>query len=166
MSALRYLIFVSIALGFACQPASQTTVDTSTPEPAPDFQLLLGEEFQNAQAYQPTETITMDLTGDGQPEKIVLQPVPNRLNLVIADGVKQTATTILAGPGKGNYDWVDYWGIVQDSIAEKATVVDGAVVGSTMVKLPHPAIVFRKLEAAGGMIAYYDSAYHWIPQAK
>lgn len=108
----------------------------------------------------------MDLTGDGQPEEIKLQPVPDRLNLVITDGATKTPTTVLAGPGKGNYDWVDYWGIVQDSVTSKTTVVDGQVIGGADVSLPFPAVVFRNEESGGGMIAFLDNGYQWIQQAK
>lgn len=165
MPAYKYLAFLILMLGMACQSDGQEETAKEAITSERDFQQLLAEEFQNVQAYSIREGILMDLTGDGQPEQIKLQPVPDRLNLVITDGASQIAATVLAGPGKGNFDWVDYWGVVQDSTVSKVTVVEDKIVGGTTIKLPYPALVFRQDETGGGMIAFLDGSYQWIHQA-
>ncbi|MEM7659594.1 MAG: hypothetical protein AAF399_25995 [Bacteroidota bacterium] len=64
-----------------------------------------------------------------------------------------------------DFDWVDYWGIVQDSNTYEIQVIDGEIQGDSFVPLPHSSIFLRQEEVGGGVISWQSGSFLWIHQA-
>lgn len=63
------------------------------------------------------------------------------------------------------FDWVDYWGLVEDKETSETTFADnGDVLGSKAVKLQNPSIALGASELGGGLITFLNGKYVWIHQ--
>ena len=63
------------------------------------------------------------------------------------------------------FDWVDYWGLVEDKETSETTFTeDGDVLDSKTVNLKNPSIALGKDEVGGGLITYLNGKYVWIHQ--
>ena len=63
------------------------------------------------------------------------------------------------------FDWVDYWGLVEDRETSETTFADdGDVLGSKEVKLQNPSIALGADEVGGGLITFLNGKYVWIHQ--
>ncbi|RIW18694.1 hypothetical protein D0X99_03150 [Algoriphagus lacus] len=125
--------------------------------------------FEKAALYKLTDTITADFNGDGILDKAFYKKENQNSGIIIKHG--QTNEVVKIGFGKQfahmtEFDWVDYWGLVEDKETSETTFTeDGDVLGSKDVKLQNPSIVLGADEVGGGLITFIDRKYVWIHQA-
>ncbi|MEM9921965.1 MAG: hypothetical protein AAF990_27925, partial [Bacteroidota bacterium] len=127
----------------------------------------LSSEFKNAILFELSDTIKADFNGDGNPDQAIFTKGPNT-GITIQHG--KTNEVVRLGFGKPlahltDFDWVDFWGLVQDADSYQMLVEQGKVMGDTMVQLENPSIVVRQEESGGGLITFKEGAYRWIHQA-
>ena len=124
--------------------------------------------FEKATLYKLTDTITADFNGDGFLDKAVYKKDKETSGIIIIHG--KTNDQVKIGFGKQfahmtEFDWVDYWGLVQDKETTETTFTeDGDVLDSKTVKLKNPSIALGKDEVGGGLITYRNGKYEWIHQ--
>ncbi len=125
--------------------------------------------FKKATLYNLTDTITADFNGDGILDKAVYKKENATSGIIIKHG--QTNEELKIGFGKPfahmtEFDWVDYWGLVEDKETSETTFTeDGDVLGSKEVKLQNPSIALGANEAGGGLITFINGKYVWIHQS-
>lgn len=124
--------------------------------------------FEKATFYHLTYTITADFNGDGIEDKACFKKENQHSGIIIKHG--QTNEVVKIGFGKqfahmAEFDWVDYWGLVEDKTTSETTFSeDGDVLGSKDVKLQHPSIALGADEQGGGLITFKNGKYVWIHQ--
>jgi hypothetical protein len=124
--------------------------------------------FEKAALYKLTDTITADFNGDGILDKAFYKKENQNSGIIIKHG--QTNEVVKIGFGKQfahmtEFDWVDYWGLVEDRQTIETTFTeDGDVLGSKDVKLQNPSIVLGADEVGGGLITFLNGKYVWIHQ--
>jgi hypothetical protein len=124
--------------------------------------------FEKATLYKLTDTITADFNGDGFEDKAYFKKENQNSGIIIKHG--QTNEVVKIGFGKKfahmtEFDWVDYWGLVEDKETSETTFTeDGDVLGSKDVKLQNPSIVLGADELGGGLITFLNGKYVWIHQ--
>jgi hypothetical protein len=110
-----------------------------------------------------------DFNGDGILDKAVYKKENATSGIIIKHG--QTNEELKIGFGKPfahmtEFDWVDYWGLVEDKETSETTFTeDGDVLGSKEVKLQNPSIALGANEAGGGLITFINGKYVWIHQS-
>jgi len=125
--------------------------------------------FEKATLYKLTDTITADFNGDRIEDKAYFKKESQNSGIIIKHG--QTKEVVKIGFGKQfahltEFDWVDYWGLVEDKKTSKTTFTkDGDVLGSKEVKLQNPSIILGADEIGGGLITFIHGKYVWIHQA-
>lgn len=130
---------------------------------------LLGYEFKRAELIGLKDSIREDLNGDGFLDKAIFTNEDGKSGILIMDG--QTNEEIKIGLGNefeemgDDFSWVDYWGIVRDSITYEIIIENAEILGDTIVQLDNPSIVVRKEEVGGGLITFRNGKYEWIHQA-
>jgi hypothetical protein len=63
------------------------------------------------------------------------------------------------------FDWVDYWGLVEDKETIEVTLTEeGDILESITVTLKNPSIVLGNNDFGGGLITYRNGKYEWIHQ--
>lgn len=147
------------------QLAKQTTIDENQTE---EFRKQSLNGFEKATLYKLTDTITADFNGDGFLDKAIYKKEKETSGIVIIHG--KTNEQVKIGFGKQfahmtEFDWVDYWGLVEDKETSETTFTeDGDVLDSKTVNLKNPSIALGKDEVGGGLITYLNGKYVWIHQ--
>ncbi len=124
--------------------------------------------FEKAKLYKLTDTITADFNGDGTLDKAFYKKDNGTSGIIIRHG--KTNEEVKIGFGKQfelmrEFDWVDYWGLVEDRETSETTFSeDGDVLGSKDVKLQNPSIALGADELGGGLITFLNGKYVWIHQ--
>ena len=126
-------------------------------------------EFENYEEFQLTDTIQIDLNGNGIFEKIYFENQDCRKILITEKG----QGLISIGCGKEDFDgfpntvnWVDLWCVVSDNkVWEVLFKQDGDIDKDTIVNLERPSLYIGKEEAGGGIITYRDEKLYWIHQS-
>lgn len=124
--------------------------------------------FKKATLYKLTDTISADFNGDGIIDKAFYRKENGTSGIIIKHG--QTNEVIKIGFGKSfahftEFDWVDYWGLVEDRETSETTFTeDGDVLGSKEVKLQNHSIALGADEVGGGLITFINGKYVWIHQ--
>jgi hypothetical protein len=125
-------------------------------------------DYKKATFYNLTDTITADFNGDGILDKAFYKKEKETSGIIIKHG--QTNEEFKIGFGKPfaemkEFDWVDYWGLVEDKETSETTFADdGDVLGSKTVKLQNPSIALGASELGGGLITFIHGKYVWIHQ--
>jgi len=178
---LTLLLLASCRQPNSDQTTSNTSDTTSIIQNPTDHQNLKENEnseeynrkkslsgFEKATLYKLADTLTADFNGDGTIDRAFYKKENETSGIIIIHG--QTNEEIRIGFGKqfaemGDFNWVDYWGLVQDKETSETTFSDdGEVIGSRDVKLQNPSIVLGKDEVGGGLITYLNGKYEWIHQ--
>ncbi len=147
------------------QLAKQTTIDENQTE---EFRKQSLSGFEKATLYKLTDTITADFNGDGFLDKAIYKKEKETSGIVIIH--YKTNEQVKIGFGKQfahmtEFDWVDYWGLVEDKETSETTFTeDGEVLDSKTVNLKNPSIALGKDEVGGGLITYLNGKYVWIHQ--
>ncbi|MCH3882987.1 MULTISPECIES: hypothetical protein [Tenacibaculum] len=125
-------------------------------------------EFKNYKEYRVTDTISIDLNGNGIFERIYFDK-KDCPKLIIEEKEKDL---ISIGCGKEEYSgfpnaigWVNLWCVVSDKETFEIIVEDGELVGDRIVNLERPSIYFGKEEAGGGIITYRNGELYWVHQS-
>tara|TARA_R110002051_G_scaffold323778_1_gene418490 strand:+ start:823 stop:1419 length:597 start_codon:yes stop_codon:yes gene_type:complete len=125
-------------------------------------------EFKNYREYCVTDTINIDLNGNGILERIYFDK-KDCPKLIIEE---KGQNLISIGCGKEEYNgfpnaigWVDLWCVVFDKETFELLVKDGELVGDKIVNLERPSIYVGKEEAGGGIITYRYGELYWIHQS-
>lgn len=172
-----HVIVVPLCLLFACglsnTPDQKAPAVPGTPSNAADTLAYrlddLRQSFYDAQPFDLDDTIRVDLTGDGTPDQAVFVREKEKAGIVITDGRTRKQTKIGLGhpfePMTDDFSWVDYWGLVRDTSTYEIVVSEGEILGDTIVRLEHPAIVLRRDEVGGGLIVYRNGRFVWVHQA-
>lgn len=124
--------------------------------------------FEKLTLYKLTDTISADFNGDGIIDKAIYKKEINTSGIIIIHG--KTNDEVRIGFGKEfahltEFNWVDYWGFVEDKVTSEVTFSeDGDVLGSKVVKLQNPSIALGANELGGGLITFMNGKYVWIHQ--
>jgi outer membrane biogenesis lipoprotein LolB len=134
-----------------------------------DFQRqTLSSEFKNAKLYNLTDTIEADFNGDGNVDKAVFIKDNQNSGIIIKHG--ETLSQVKIGFGQPfahltNFNWVDFWGLVNDSTSYEILFNETDIICDTIIRLENPSIVVRKEEVGGGLITFKNGEYKWIHQS-
>jgi hypothetical protein len=128
----------------------------------------LSYEFKDATLFKLTDTIIADFNGDGNTDQAIFKKENETSGIIITHG--ETNQKIKIGFGESfahltEFNWVDYWGLVNDSETYEIVIEDAEIIGDREVKLNNPSIVVRKEEVGGGLITFKDGKYIWVHQA-
>ncbi|MFI1770208.1 hypothetical protein [Thalassobellus citreus] len=125
-------------------------------------------EFNNYKEYRVTDTISLDLNGNGILERIYFDK-KDCPKLIIEE---KGQDLISIGCGKEEYNgfpnaigWVNLWCVVSDKETFEVIVKDGELVGDKIVNLERPSIYVGKEEAGGGIITYRNGELYWVHQS-
>ncbi|MCG8750566.1 hypothetical protein [Tenacibaculum finnmarkense] len=125
-------------------------------------------EFKNYKEYRVTDTISLDLNGNGILERIYFDK-KDCPKLIIEEKGKDL---ISIGCGKEEYKgfpnaigWVNLWCVVSDEETFEIIVEDGELVGDKIVNLERPSVYLGKEEAGGGIITYRNGELYWVHQS-
>lgn len=185
------LVFMVATVWSACKPApvptEEITVETTAApansqvnNPEPLQQAVQESEysacerdisgvFENARCFELQDVLKVDLNGDKVSEEISFEDLSEGAYLTIKDG--QSGAEVRFGPGHPlagigeDFRWVEYWGILYDTITYEIVIEDGEVMGDTTVKLTHPSLFLRQSEVGGGLISFQNGRYRWVHQA-
>lgn len=133
-----------------------------------DFRNQFLSEFEKATLYKLTDTIAADFNGDGIIDKAFYKKEKETSGIILQHG--RTNEVVKIGFGKQfahmtEFDWVDYWGLVEDRETSETTLSeDGDVLGSKKVTLQNPSIALGAVEIGGGLITFLHGKYVWIHQ--
>jgi hypothetical protein len=147
------------------QTDKQATTDKKETE---DYRKQALSGFEKATLYKLTDTITADFNGDGFLDKAIYKKDNETSGIIVIHG--NTNEQVKIGFGKQfahitEFNWVDYWGVVQDKETSETTFTeDGDVLGSKTVKLKNPSIALGADEVGGGLITFLNGKYVWIHQ--
>ena len=126
-------------------------------------------EFKNYREYRISDTINIDLNGNGIVESIYFEDKDCPKLLIKEKGQE----LISIGCGKEEYKgfpnavgWVDLWCVVSDKkVWEVLFTGDGDIDKDTIVDLERPSVYIGKEEAGGGIITYRNGKLYWIHQS-
>ncbi len=125
-------------------------------------------EFKNFKEYRVTDTISIDLNGNGILERIYFDKKYCPKLIIKEEG----QDLISIGCGVEEYDgfpnavgWVNLWCVVSDKETFEIIVEDGELVGEKIVNLERPSIYVGKEEAGGGIITYRNGELYWVHQS-
>jgi len=128
----------------------------------------LSYEFKDATIFKLTDTITADFNGDGNVDQAIFKKENETSGIIITHGKIDEEVKIGFGEQLAHlteFNWVDFWGLVNDRETYEIIIEDAEIIGDKEVKLNNPSIVVRKEEAGGGLITFKDGKYVWIHQA-
>jgi hypothetical protein len=128
----------------------------------------LSYEFREVTIFKLTDTIIADFNGDGKLDQAIFRKENETSGIIITHG--ETNEVIKIGFGERfahltEFNWVDFWGIVNDSETYEVVIEDDEIIGGRIVMLENPSIVVRKEEVGGGLITFKERKYVWIHQA-
>jgi len=125
-------------------------------------------DFKDYREYCVTDTINIDLNGNGILERIYFDK-KDCPKLIIEE---KGQDLISIGCEKEEYKgfpnaigWVNLWCVVSDKETFEILVKDGELVGDKIVNLERPSIYVGKEEAGGGIITYRNGELYWIHQS-
>jgi len=126
--------------------------------------------YEKAILFQLTDTITADFNGDGYLDKATLTKENETSGLIIKHGKNNEHIKIGFGKSFSTWEdfdlnWVDFWGLVNDSETYEIVIEDAEIIGERKVNLVNPSIVVRKEDAGGGLITFRNGKYEWIHQS-
>lgn len=128
----------------------------------------LSYEFKNAAIFKLTDTLKADFNGDGKLDQALFKIENETSGIVLAHGETNEIIKIGFGVPFGHltqFNWVDYWGLVNDSETFEIVIQEGEIIGGKEVKLDNPSIFVRKEEVGGGIITFKSGKYIWIHQS-
>ena len=124
--------------------------------------------FKNYKEYKITDTVNIDLNGNGILEKIYFD-YKDCPKLFIKEKGKKT---ISIGCRKNDYEgfpnaigWVDLWCVVYDKETFEGIIKDGEILDDKIIKLERPSLFVGKEEAGGGIITYRNGKLYWVHQS-
>jgi len=124
--------------------------------------------FKDYREYCVTDTINIDLNGNGILERIYFDK-KDCPKLIIEE---KGQDLISIGCGKEEYKgfpnaigWVNLWCVVSDKETFEILVEDGELVGDKTVTLERPSVYVGKEEAGGGIITYRNGELYWVHQS-
>lgn len=125
--------------------------------------------FQNFEEYDLTDTIEVDISGDGLNEKIYF--TKDSCKQIIIERLNQKNISI--GCNETKYldypelvDWVNFWGVVKvKKTWEVLFTATGDLEKDTVVQLEHPSIYIGKREVGGGIITFKEDKVRWVHQS-
>lgn len=128
----------------------------------------IDSEFINVTLYSLTDTIEADFNGDGNIDKAIFVKKDGSSGIIFKHGF--TNTEIRIGFGQlfshlTEFNWVDFWGLVNDSTSYEIIFNETDIIGDTIVRLENPSIVVQKEEVGGGLITFKNGKYKWIHQS-
>jgi len=132
-------------------------------------QFKLKTVYEKAKLYSLTDTIKADFNGDGVLDKATFIKQNGTSGIIIIHG--KTNENVRIGFGEPfsdiiEFDWVDYWGLVEDEKTLETTFHEsGDVMGSKNVTLKNPSIALGADESGGGLITFRDGKYVWVHQS-
>jgi hypothetical protein len=126
-------------------------------------------EFEDYKEYRISDTINVDLNGNGILESVYFENNDCPKILIKEDGKE----LISIGCGSEGFygfpkaiDWVDLWCVVSDKIVwEVLFTENGDIDKDTIANLERPSIYIGKEEAGGGIITYRNGKPYWIQQS-
>nr|WP_299170869.1 hypothetical protein [uncultured Allomuricauda sp.] len=125
-------------------------------------------EFKKYKEYRITDTISIDLNGNGILERVYFEKKDCPKLMIEERG----RNPISIGCGKEEYKgfpnaigWVNLWCVVYDKETFEIIVEDGELIGDKTVNLERPSIYVGKEEAGGGIITYKNGKLYWIHQS-
>jgi len=126
-------------------------------------------KFKNYKEYRITDTISIDLNGNGILESVYFDN-KDCSKILIREKDKEL---ISIGCGKEDYmgfpnavGWVDLWCVVSDKgVWEVLFTDDGDIDKDTIINLERPSIYIGKEEAGGGIITYRNGKLYWVHQS-
>ncbi|MEI9943563.1 MAG: hypothetical protein WDN26_05020 [Chitinophagaceae bacterium] len=128
----------------------------------------LKAEFKNFKIYTITDTIKADFNGD-KIFDLAYFTHDNKKEIYIIDGKTKTATKVGLDKSFGDmgtdFDWVDFWGTINDPETYDAVVKDDEVVGARKAKLKNISLFVRRDEVGGGVITFKNGKYIWVHQS-
>ncbi len=173
-------LFLSLVLFVSCNQESQqpteiedVTIDTNVVEVGEDtlveeLNRLPTEESQKDTGYSLTDTIHIDLNGNGIIDQVYFVEDSCKRLIVEENG------NFLIEIGCGREDenglpnavgWIDHWYIVRDLEQSEFIAVDGDLLGDKEVILERPSIYVGKEEAGGGIITFLKGKPYWVHQS-
>ncbi len=159
---MKIIAYILLLLTFNNFGQSNSSVDI-------DFQKQsLDNEFKKATLFQLTDTIVADFNGDGNLDQATFRKKNKTSGIIIKHG--KTNEEVKIGFGEPfdyltEFNWVDFWGLVNDSETYEIVFENNEIVGDRTVTLENPSIVLRKEEVGGGVITFKDGKYQWIHQS-
>jgi len=129
---------------------------------------FLSIEFKSSTQYNLQDTIVADFNGDEKFDQAIYIKTNKTSGIKIIDGASQS--TLKIGFGHlfahiADFDWVEYWGLVNDTQSYEIIFDEEEVADARDVVLEHPSIVLRQTDAFGGIITFRNGQYDWIHQA-
>lgn len=127
----------------------------------------LSYEFKDATIFKLTDTISADFNGDGKLDQAIFKKENKTSGIIITHGEIDEEVKIGFGEQLAHlteFNWVDFWGLVNDSVTHEIVVENGEIIGDRKVELENPSIVVRQEEAGGGLITFKNGKYEWIHQ--
>jgi hypothetical protein len=125
-------------------------------------------EFKNYKEHKITDTINIDLNGNGILEQIYFDNKDCPKLLIKEKGQEM----ISIGCGKEDYEgfpnaigWVDLWCVVSDKETFEVIIKGGDILGDEIVSLERPSLFIGKEEAGGGIITYKNGKLYWVHQS-
>tara|TARA_B100000508_G_scaffold34889_1_gene27098 strand:- start:316 stop:837 length:522 start_codon:yes stop_codon:yes gene_type:complete len=146
--------------------ASSTIESNNNPEEY--RQKTLNMSFDIATLFNLKDTIKADFNGDGATDKAIFIKDNETSGIIYIHG--KTNEKVRIGFGEQfahmtEFDWVDYWGLVEDKKTSKTAFdEDGDIIGSKEVTLQNPSIALGADELGGGLITFINGEYVWIHQ--
>ncbi len=126
-------------------------------------------EFKNYKEYKITDTISIDLNGNGVLEKIYFDRKDCPKIIIKEKGQK----LISFGCGNNDFkgfpkkiDWVDLWCVVFDKNVWEVTFKENGDIDNDITsRLERPSLYIGKKGAGGGIITYKNKNLYWIHQS-
>ena len=128
----------------------------------------LNSEFENVKHFKLTDSIAADFNGDGQEDQAIFRKEGGTSGIIITHGKSNEEIKIGFGQKFGyltEFNWVDFWGLVEDSTTYEIIIENAEIIGDTTVRLRNPSIVIRKEEVGGGVITFRNGRYEWVHQS-
>ena len=127
-------------------------------------------EFKNFKEFRLTDTLHIDLNGNGILEKVYFENTTCSKIIIKEEGEQ---IQISLGCRKQNYkefpdtlDWVNLWWIVSDKETFEVLVKEVELIRNKIVNLERPCLYIGEEEFGGGIITYKKEELHWIHQPK
>lgn len=126
-------------------------------------------EFESTTLFQVDDTISGDFNRDGL-EDVAMFTQRNGKQQLEIHHAENSIPIIIGGHSSfekigEDFSWVDYWGVIQDSLTQEILIRNGEIVGDTVREIQSPSLVLRKDEVGGGVITFVNGDYIWIHQA-
>ena len=141
----------------------------SDPTDSVDYQnSSLNSEFENAKYFKLSDSIVADFNGDGQQDRAIFRRDGGTSGIIIKHGKTNEEIKIGFGQKFGyltEFNWVDFWGLVEDSTTYEIIIEEAIITGDTTARLSNPSIVVRKEEVGGGVITFRNGRYEWVHQS-